>query len=304
MSYRFAVITDREIAIRTATTDADLEAWSDVRRIVMPNESAATIELLRAEESADRLMLLAESGSQVLGSGVADRSHITGGFVAPRVLPDHRRQGVGSALLRVLLDHLIDRGFGSVGAHVEDDASHAFAVKHGFQEVDRQVEQVRSLTPDEPAAQPYEDVEFWTVAQRPELLQRSFALAQQGYADMVLKTGPAVVPIDEWLREEATLPAGTFVALEHGMIVGYAGLLAWTDDPARAENGLTVVDRRWRGRGLATALKQRQLAWAAANGIREVVTWTQEGNEAMQRVNVRLGYTPRSISRTMRRDLP
>ena len=236
-------------------------------------------------------MLLAESGSQVLGSGVADRSHITGGFVAPRVLPDHRRRGVGSALLRVLLDHLIDRGFGSVGAHVEDDASHAFAVKHGFQEVDRQVEQVRTLTPDEPAAPPYEGVEFWTVAQRPELLQRSFALAQQGYADMVLKTGPAVVPIDEWLREEATLPAGTFVALEHGIIVGYAGLLAWTDDPTRAENGLTVVDRRWRGRGLATALKRRQLAWAAANGIREVVTWTQEGNEAMQRVNVRLGYS-------------
>ena len=128
--------------------------------------------------------------------------------------------------------------FGSVGAHVEDDASHAFAVHHGFQEVDRQVEQVRTLQRDEPAAPAYEGVEFWTVAQRPELLQRSFALAQQGYADMVLKTGPAVVPIDEWLREEATLPAGSFVALEHGIIVGYAGLLAWTDDPTRAENGL------------------------------------------------------------------
>ena len=304
MSYRFDVITDREIAIRPATTDADLEAWNEVRRIVMPNESAATIELLRAEESPDRLMLLAESGSRVVGSGVADRSHITGGFLAPRVIPDHRRRGVGSALLRVLLDHLIARGFGSVGAHVEDDASHAFALHHGFVEVDRQVEQVRTLTPDEPAAPPFEGVDFWTVAQRPELLQRSFALAQQGYADMVLKTGPAVVPLDEWLREEATLPAGTFVALEHGIIVGYAGLLAWTDDATRAENGLTVVDRRWRGRGLATALKQRQLVWAAANGIREIVTWTQEGNEAMQRVNVRLGYAPRSISRTMRRDLP
>ena len=304
MSYRFAVITERGIAIRAAVTDADLEAWNDVRRRVMPNESIPTIELLRAEESPDRLMILAESGDTVVGSGVADRSHITGGYVAPRVPAEHRRRGVGSALLRVCLDHLIDRGFGSVGAHVEDDASHAFAIRHGFQEVDRQVEQVRTLTPDEPAAPPYDGVEFWTVAQRPELLQRSFALAQQGYADMVLKTGPAVVPIDEWLREEATLPAGTFVALEHGIIVGYAGLLAWTDDATRAENGLTVVDRRWRGRGLATALKRRQLAWAAANGIREVVTWTQEGNEAMQRVNVGLGYVARSISRTMRRDLP
>lgn len=304
MSYRFGVIADRGTAIRTAVTDADLEAWNDVRRAVMPNESVPTIELLRAEESPDRLMLLAESGDKVIGSGVADRSQVTGGFVAPRVLPEHRRRGVGSALLRVLLDHLVDRGFASVGAHVEDDAGHAFAVRHGFQEVDRQVEQVRVLTRDEPPAPPFEGVEFWTVAQRPELLQRSFALAQQGYADMILKTGPAVVPINEWLIEEATLPAGTFVALEHGIIVGYAGLNAWTDDPTRAENGLTVVERRWRGRGLATALKRRQLAWAAAHGIREIVTWTQEGNEAMQRVNVRLGYTARSISRTMRRDLP
>lgn len=304
MSYRLAVITESGVAIRTATTDADLEAFNDVRRIVVPNESVGTLELLRAAESPERLLVLAESGGQVVGSGVADRSHITGGYLSPRVLPEHRRRGIGSAILRVLIDHLVDRGFDSAGSSVEDDASHAFALRHGFEEVDRQVEQVRTLTPDEPAAPPYEGVDFWTVAQRPELLQRSFALAQQGYADMVLKTGPAVVPIDEWLREEATLPAGSFVALEHGIIVGYAGLLAWTDDETRAENGLTVVDRRWRGRGLATALKRRQLAWAAANGIREVVTWTQQGNEAMQRVNVGLGYTARSISRTMRRDLP
>ena len=94
------------------------------------------------------------------------------------------------------------------------------------------------------------------------------------------------------------------MALAGGAIVGYAGLLAFSDDAARAENGLTVVDRAWRGRGLAEALKRRQLAWASANGIREVVTWTQLGNEAMQWLNLRLGYTSRSISRTMRRDLP
>src|SRR6478736_3720892 len=286
MSYRFGVITDRGIAIRTAMTDDDLSAWNDVRRIVMPNESVPTIAVLRAEEGLDTLMLLAESGDDTIGSGVANRSQVEGGFVAARVVPHHRRRGVGSALLRVLLDHLIDRGFGSVRAHVEDDGAHAFAVRHEFQEVDRQVEQVRELTSDEPPAPRFEGVEFWTVAQRPELLQRSFALAQQGFADMVLKTGSAAVSIDEWLREEATMPGGTFVALEHGMIVGYAGLSAWTDDETRAENGLTVVDRRWRGKGLATALKRRQLAWAAAQGIREIVTWTQEGNEAMQRVNV------------------
>jgi len=247
MSYRFGVITDRGIAIRTAMTDDDLSAWNDVRRIVMPNESVPTIAVLRAEERPDTLMLLAESGDQVVGSGVANRSQVDGGFVAARVVPDHRRRGVGSALLRVLLDHLVDRGFGSARAHVEDDGAHAFAVRHGFQEVDREVEQVRALTPDEPPAPPFEGVEFWTVAQRPELLPRSFALAQQGYADMVLKTGPAVVPINEWLIEEATLPGGTFVALEHGIIVGYAGLerLDRRRDPSRerADGGRPALAR-------------------------------------------------------------
>ena len=51
-------------------------------------------------------------------------------------------------------------------------------------------------------------------------------------------------------------------------------------------------------------MKRHQLAWAAANGIREIVTWTQRGNEAMQHVNAGLGYTTRSMSRTMQRDLP
>ena len=47
-----------------------------------------------------------------------------------------------------------------------------------------------------------------------------------------------------------------------------------------------------------------QLRWASENGIRELVTWTQDGNVAMQRVNTRLGYVARSVSHTVRRDLP
>jgi mycothiol synthase len=292
-----------DIVIRPATTDADLQAWIDVRRAVVPNESTATIEQLRAS-GPDRLLVVAELGGRLVGSGFADRSQVEGGFVAPRILPEHRRRGAASAILVVLLEHLAGRGFSSVRADASDDASFAFATRHGFEEIDRQVEQVRTLAPDEPAAPPYPGVEFWTVAQRPELLQRSYALAREGYADMALTTGPATVSIDEWLRDEATLPGGSFVALEHGMIVGYAGLIAWNGDPSRAENGLTVVDRRWRRRGLATALKRRQLAWAGENGIREIVTWTQQGNDAMRRVNAGLGYRRRATSRTVRRELP
>ena len=41
-----------------------------------------------------------------------------------------------------------------------------------------------------------------------------------------------------------------------------------------------------------------------ANGIREIVTWTQRGNEGMRRLNERLGYEYRGVSLTTCAPLP
>ena len=291
------------ITLRRVETDGDLEAWIAVRRRVLPDEPAATMEQMRALEAADRLLLLAERDGDLAGSGLATRSDTGGGFVAPRVLPEHRGRGVGTALLAPLLEHVRTHGFDAAVAHAEDEAALAFAQKHGFVEVDRQVEQVREVSPDEPMAAPYDGVEFASIEERPELLERSFGVAEQGYADLALASGSMRVTLEEWLRDEATLPGGSLVALDGARVVGYAGLLAWNDDDTRAENGLTAVDREWRRRGLATALKRRQIAWAAANGIRELVTWTQTGNEGMRTVNEGLGYVTRTVSLRMRREL-
>ena len=65
-----------------------------------------------------------------------------------------------------------------------------------------------------------------------------------------------------------------------------------------------MVRRDWRRRGLARTLKQFELAWAAANGYREVVTWTQRGNEGMRKVNEQLGYEYRDVTITMVAPLP
>lgn len=73
---------------------------------------------------------------------------------------------------------------------------------------------------------------------------------------------------------------------------------------AIAEHGLTAVRRDRRRCGVATALKRKQLAWAARNGVRELVTWTQRGNEDMQRVNERLGYVLRAQILSVRAPLP
>jgi mycothiol synthase len=291
------------IELRTVETDGDLEAWIAVRRRVLPDEPAATKEQMRALEAPERLLLLAERDGELAGSGLAARSDTGGGFVAPRILPEHRRHGVGTALLGRLLEHVRAHGFEAAVAHADGEAALAFAQKHGFVEVDREVEQVREVAPDEPLPARYEAVEFTSIEERPELLERAFGVAEQGYADLALASGSMRVTLEEWLRDEATLPGGSIVALEGERVIGYAGLLSWNDDDTRAENGLTAVARDWRRRGLATALKRRQLAWAAANGIRELVTWTQTGNEGMRSVNEGLGYVTRAVSLRMRREL-
>jgi mycothiol synthase len=67
---------------------------------------------------------------------------------------------------------------------------------------------------------------------------------------------------------------------------------------------LTAVRRDRRGLGIGRALKRTQLHWAARNGVRELVTWTQKGNEAMQALNRSLGYVDTSKVITFQGPLP
>ena len=219
------------------------------------------------------------------------------------MLPDARRRGIGTVLLHELAAHLHAGGFETASSHVDgrDSGSLEFALRHGFEETDRQVEQVRVVA-DELRPSPPAGIALVSVAERPELLQRAYDLACEGYADMALSM-PIEVPLGDWLRDEATLPGGSIVALAGDEIVGYSGLCAREED-GLAEDGLTVVRRSWRRRGLALALKREKLAWAAANGVGEIVTWTQRGNEGMRSVNEQLGYAYRSVSVSVRAPLP
>jgi GNAT superfamily N-acetyltransferase len=292
------------IEVRRAESDADLEGWIRVKRAVLPNESAWTVEDFRTRLTPDRTVLVAELEGEIVGAGLGGRSDDPArGYVAPRVHPESRRRGVGTELLGRLLEFVESLGLVRVSGQVTDVGSKAFAERFGFVESDRQVEQVRRLD-GEMALDPIPDeIEVVTVAQRPELLEAAYPLARdEGYPDLALD-GSISVPLDEWLHDEATLPEGSFVALAEGEIVGYSGLMAH-DNEGVAEDGLTVVSRGWRRRGLARALKQRELAWACEAGLREVVTWTQTGNESMRAVNEQLGYEYRDVAITMAATLP
>jgi mycothiol synthase len=291
--------------LRVVESSADLETWAALKSAVVPNEPV-TAEQIVASHEEGRLLLLAERDGVAVGCGIAAPSHFGGrAFIAARVLLEQRRRGVGSELVRALSEHARSLGREGVNAFVYADEPHsiAFAEHFGLVEADYQLEQVRAIG-DEPAPELPAGLELVpTTGRREELLAAVWPVALEAYEDMPLP-GEVTYTLEEWLREEATRPEGSFVAYENGEIAGWAGLSTHANGDATAEHGLTAVRRDRRGQGIGRALKQTQLHWARQNGVVELVTWTQKGNEAMQALNRSLGYVDRSKVITFQGLLP
>jgi RimJ/RimL family protein N-acetyltransferase len=291
------------LVIRPATTDADLEAWRRVRLAVLPDERAQTVEEMRAAATDDPLHLLAEVDGEVVGSGLSGRSSFDYAGLHARVVPGARRRGVGSALLLALADDAVRRGFTEAGSIVEDAGSLAFAERFGFGEVDRQIEQVRTIGDEVEPTMP-DGIMVVTAADDPEKWARAYdAFALDAIGDMATHL-PVVVSREEWEREWLVWPEAMFLALDGDEIVGCAGLEFDPDRPDRSEHAFTGIARAWRRRGLASALKRLTLRFAAEHGIREVYTWTQSGNAEMRALNERLGYRYGKEAVTVRGPLP
>ena len=291
--------------LRVAESPADLETWARLKSTVVPNEPV-TAEQIVASDEEGRLLLLADRDGAAVGCGITAPSHFGGrAFVAVRVLAGHRRRGVGTELLRALSEHARSLGRDGINAFVYADEPHsiAFADHFGLVEADYQLEQVRTIG-DEHAPELPAGLEVVPLTgRREELLTAVWPVALEAYADLPLP-GEVTYKLEEWLREEGTRPEGSFVALEDGEIVGWAGLSVHANGDATAEHGLTAVRRDRRGHGIGRALKQTQLHWAAQNGVVELVTWTQKGNEAMQALNRSLGYVDKSKVITFQGPLP
>ena len=287
--------------IREVVTDADVEAWVRIRNAVEPWE-ATTVEttLLTSVAEPDRRLYLGELDGEVASCGGVARSEtrFTAATVFPRVLPEARRRGLGTALLRAGSERARELGCDVLAGHVDadDEAALAFAARFGFVEVDRQVELVRPLSPGEQWPAVPDGVEIVPLAR--EHVEGLHVLALAAARDLPVAGEIRPETVATWVDE---IVAGhAFVALADGEVVGVAGI---ADRPARngsAENNLTAVRADLRGRGIATALKLTVVAWAAEHGYRELTTWTQEGNDRMQAVNDRAGYRPGHVSITVR----
>lgn len=286
--------------IRRAETDADLAGWCEVWTAITPREPSAVEDARRRlERQPVRLYLVAEDAGRIVGLGFAGPSQSPERTaLAVRVLPEHRRRGIGSELLERLLAHASGLSPEWVSGMVSEDGAEsvAWVQRRGFEEYDRQVELSRLIRNEEERVTPPPGIEIVELSE--EHVQGAYAVAVECFPDMAVTPPIPAPPFDEWREEEIPGPV-TFVALDSGRVVGYAALLDRIE--GLAEHGLTAVLRSHRGRGIATALKQAQLRWASEHGYRELATWTQEGNAAMQAVNLKLGYGPRPAVINVRR---
>lgn len=292
------------IELKPAESDEDFEAWRSVRAAIMPNERTSSVAELRAGAGDDTLFVLAFLDGELAGSGVSTASSTGGAFTQPRVLPAFRRRGVGAALLTALADQALACGHEEAGAQLEEAGSLAFAARFGFTERNRQVEQVYAVRGDEEEPELPDGITIVPLRGRGDLRARLYGeLVEAALADFALDR-PVAITEDEWWASWIPSDGWAFVALADDELVGMAGLLDDEDHPERAENLLTAVRRDLRGRGIARALKQHTLRCAADRGLAEVYTWTQTGNEAMQRLNRSLGYVDRDVIVSVRAPLP
>ena len=219
------------------------------------------------------------------------------GFLLLTVLEDGRRRGAGSALYATVSDWLHERGLDVVHASVSeaDDESLAFARRRGFREIERYPRLLLDLAAiEEPAVETPPGVEIVTWAERPEVARGMYAVAVEAYADVPGGDAEEMEAFEDWLAHDmqgsGDKPETTFVALAGGEVVGYAKYFITAARPTVAFHDMTAVRRDWRGRGVARALKQAQIAWAKRAGFEVLETSNEERNEPIRRLNAELGY--------------
>jgi len=292
----------RQVEIRRAESDDDFAGYAEVWNAITPQEPITVAETKRRlQRQPWRLYLVAVEDGRIVGCGYAGRSDGVGrAFLAIRVLHEWRRQGIGTALYARCRPHATQLRAPTISGRIaeNDPDSLRWAAGRGFVEVGRDVELVRELGDEAPGV-PLDGIEIKELATTDH--DSVYAVAVECWPDMATPEPMPAPPYDDWAQEELRGPV-VFGALDGERLVGYAALVTRPASPEVLEHGFTAVVRGHRGRGIATALKRTQLAWAAERGYRELVTYTQEGNETMRAINEKLGYRARPAWILVRRE--
>jgi GNAT superfamily N-acetyltransferase len=260
---------------------------------------------VRAEPAeAQRRFWAAEHEGAVVGWASAALDHESverPGIFSVSVVPEHRGRGLGGELFERCNEHLRAIGAARVDAGSEDSpAARGFLEARGFRHA--HTSRISGVVPAdvEPASAPA-GVELQPLADLDPTLV--FALDEEASLD-IPNQDLDDLKLEQWLEEYWRNPdvdlESSMAAVVDGRPVSFSHL--FIGPGSRGMTAMTGTLRSHRGRGLAELVKRATLLRAAARGIQLVVTYNDETNAAMLRVNERLGYVPLAALLGWKRD--
>ena len=212
-----------------------------------------------------------------------------------------RGKGLGGELYGYLLERLEPFDPISLSAMVkaDDEAGMCFAQERGFEEKSRDWQSVLMLedfNPDAFSTRKFEDIHLtsyagWGVT--PERDERFFNFWNQVVVDVPSSEPRTEYSYEQFRKQYLDAPdyfaEGVFFALKDDKPIGMT--MFWrSESTSDLYTGLTAVQRDYRGRGIATALKLRALTFAKKRGASKVLTDNDTTNVEMIAVNEKLGF--------------
>jgi mycothiol synthase len=284
------------LEIARAQADCDLEAMIAVRTASDPDRPPPRIENLRHNLSA-------EEGLVFLVARL-DGAPVACGFVYPDVpeyaeahlvvVPDARNRGIGTAMLAEVgaLARAAGKDALQGEARESDEESRAHFERRGYRVVGGEKAVALDLsTIDEPVPTAPPGVHIVCRADRMDRVDDLYPVGADAAED--IPGSPGRPTYEQWRAIDVDRPTRDpelfFIALVGDEPIGYATMDNFGTD---AHHGLTAVARAWRRRGVATALKQAQIAKAKRAGFRRLVTASEERNAPMRKLNEKVGYRP------------
>lgn len=293
----------------------DKPGWQRVERLAM-----ATAEHGAA---AHRLLVARDARDQVIGCAEIELSRHENLHLAQadlRVLPEHRRRGVGSALLRVVERIAAEEGRHELGGMDEtpvrrdyQDAAGPFARHHGFVTVQQLVRRevrlpIRMDRSESQATPPGYTIRTFLDRWPDELLEDRCELGRRMSTDVPM--GDQELDEEVWDEARVRQMEAAFAAQnrakvitvaahdETGRLAGFTEIAVPLGAPESVWQHDTLVMREHRGHRLGFAMKVANLHALAREYPQTctVSTWNAAENAPMIAVNEEMGFEVAAVS--------
>ncbi|HLN62279.1 MAG TPA: GNAT family N-acetyltransferase [Symbiobacteriaceae bacterium] len=297
------------IELRPLRVPDDFPALADMLSAVAPGRFS--LQSLIDDETRPtgvRYRVVAVNGSELCGYGLVRRrdSDPAGQFfVKVYTAVGARRQGIGSVLLEGV--EAAARRFGATrletGVRDNEPDAVSFAERHGYVRRRHIFESVQDLTRFDPAAfaadlarVAAQGIRLFTLADEPgeqseRKLHELYSRTEQDVPGLELTPRPFEFWRQLVIERKGFRPEAVVIAADGDRYVGCSVMIDMgVEDSLHV--WMTGVDRAYRGRGIALALKVVAAQSARALGVKALCTNNDAENGPMLAVNRKLGFEP------------